>query len=117
MTPYVTAWLIAFVITVVVETPVYMVLIGGDRRRAAFIGFTASVITHPVLWFVVQPNVHWTPTAWFITECMITVVEAGWMGVWAVHDRQWRRLLAIAFAANVASILMGELLRPFVPYL
>ena len=125
MTPYsvewTIAWAIALVITLAAETPVYAWLLGRPRRRGVLVGVTASLITHPVLWFVVSPWLWvrhlWTTSTWIAVEVVITLVEGVWVTLWYRRTLRLRDAVVIAAAANLASIVVGEIIRPWVPYL
>ncbi len=125
MTPYsrewTIAWLMALAITLAAETPLYAWLLGRPRTRGAVVGATASLITHPVLWFVVTPWLWvrgaWTTGAWVGVEAVITLVEGLWVFAWYRRTLPARDAIIIAAAANLASIVVGEIIRPFVPYL
>lgn len=125
MTPYsvewTIAWAIALAITLAAETPVYAWLLGRPRRRGVLVGVTASLITHPVLWFVVSPWLWvrhlWTTSTWIAVEVVITLVEGVWVTLWYRRSLRLRDAVVIAAAANLASIVVGEIIRPWVPYL
>lgn len=125
MTPYsvewTIAWAIALVITLAAETPVYAWLLGRPRRRGVLVGVTASLITHPVLWFVVSPWLWvrhlWTTSTWIAVEVVITLIEGVWVTLWYRRTLRLRDAVVIAAAANLASIVVGEIIRPWVPYL
>lgn len=125
MTPYsvewTIAWAMALAITLAAETPVYAWLLDRPRRRGVLVGMTASLITHPVLWFVVSPWLWvrhlWTTSTWIAVEIVITLVEGVWVALWYRRTLRLRDAVVIAAAANLASIVVGEIIRPFVPYL
>ena len=57
---YLRLWLQAFVFTQVVEVPIWMAGLSGSWRRRFAIGFGASALTHPLVWYVIpslmEPN-------------------------------------------------------------
>ena len=75
MTAYVGAWVRAFVFTRIIEVPIYMQGVPGPRWKAALIGFGASALTHPVVWFGFP---RWGHPCWrmvFVAEVFAVVVE------------------------------------------
>ncbi len=95
-------WLIAFVLTQVVEMGVYANVPGAARplRERLAIAFGASGITHPIVWFVIAPlygPLHldwWTVVA--IAEVFAFVVEGIWLALFG------HRVL-VAFAASLVA--------------
>ncbi len=117
MTDYTQAWAIAFVLTLLLEAPVYTFAIEKPRARAFLIGASASCITHPLLWFVVTPIVPWGSAGmWAAVEVGVTMCEAAWLWLWGVRDRRVGAVVAIALAANATSAVLGEGLRRIFPY-
>jgi hypothetical protein len=57
---YLRLWFQAFVFTQVVEVPIWMAGLSGSRLRRFAIGFGASALTHPLVWYVIpglmEPN-------------------------------------------------------------
>src|SRR5262249_7561235 len=78
------AWLSAFAFTQAVEVPIYIFGLGIDgaedatvARRAA-IGFGASALTHPIVWFVIPGLLPWA-SYWSmvaVAETFAVLVEA-----------------------------------------
>jgi hypothetical protein len=97
-----TAWLVAFLFTQVVEVPVWMRAF--DRRP--WLAFMASALTHPVVWFVL-PRFGMPYPAYLIVAVAYAV---GLEEVWA-----WRfgvrRPLVWSLVANGASFGLGLLFR------
>lgn len=111
-TAYVLAWLRAFAVTQLVEIPVYTRTTRASRAQA----FGASLLTHPVLWFVIFPNLHagyWTKLA--AGELFAWLAEAGYLRALGATP-SWRRALACSLAANAASVAVGMLLRALTGY-
>lgn len=107
---FVQGWLRAFIFTQLVEVPIYLAL-GKTRFVKAF---SLSLITHPVLWFVFWVHVHlpYEPKI-AVGEILVVAIEA--LVLWA-YERQrltWQRALVVAFVANLASSVLGELCRYF----
>lgn len=115
-----TAWLIAFLITLAFETPVYAWMLDGearDWRGPLLVSLGLNVMTHPMFsWRVLttQPS----EAAIFAMECAIFVVEGLALAVIRRRNpkcraRGARLLLAsvgIAFVANATSYGLGRLL-------
>jgi hypothetical protein len=111
-------WASAFVLTLVIEVPVWSVLLGRSgvpARRAVATAVLVNAVSHPVLWFVVRPGLAavlpgdagaWAALA--LGEVLVVVVEAvlaGWCTSLPVRPR-----VAIAVAANAASLGVGLVL-------
>lgn len=118
-------WLQAFLLTQLIECPIYVHAQAGSARRLGpklGIAFVASAITHPVLWAVVQPGVgermgdllrfagsdlaynttlvYWSAVA--VAEAFAIVVEAIYL--WSVGVRRYWMWSA---TANLASAAIG----------
>lgn len=96
------AWFLAFVVTQVVEVPIWMRAFGGRP----WIAFAASALTHPIVWFVL-PQLglsHWIYVG--VAEGYAVIVEAVWAGRFGV-----KRPLAWSVLANGLSFGIGMLLR------
>jgi hypothetical protein len=117
VTPYVRAWLDAFLFTQVVEIPIWVCALRRDRTitpqgrwpiwLCAVAGFGASCITHPVVWFVIPAHAPGGYTAMVVqAEAFAVGVEALYMGLLGL-----RRPLAWSLLANGASALLGLLSR------
>lgn len=120
-------WLIAFAFTQLVEVPVYVRALERQRvarslPATAAIAFGASLLTHPVVWFVIPS--WWTrlylsvidrapqmtlssPMARYVA--MAVVAETFAVLVEAAYFRAWelRRALAWSLAANALSLTLG----------
>lgn len=114
------AWLSAFLLTQLVEVPIYTVALArcGGRRpvllsdpvftpRRVALAFGASLITHPVVFFVF-PRV-WGGGWWHqvaAAEAFAVAFEAAYLTVLGVRRSVWW-----ALAANAASLGVGQLTR------
>jgi hypothetical protein len=102
-------WLTAFLITQVVEVPIYLLALA---RRPAWqrplLGFGASTLTHPLVWVLTYRLAtlvgFWPAVA--CTEALAVVVEATYLRVLGVRDA-----LLWALGANAASFGIGLLLQ------
>ena len=109
-------WLRAFILTQLVELPIYAWALGrpGAPCRAlwlrALAAFGASASTHPLVWMTtgrLASVLGFWPAA--------AIIELGVVGVEALYFRLWRlqRALLWALAANAASfgagLILGEL--------
>jgi len=101
---YFLAWFRAFLFTQMVETPIYSV----GLRIGILPALGASAITHPILWFVLFPQLH-LPYVWLVVigESFAVAVEAAYFGL--LFRR--RRALLWSLAANAASFSTGLLSR------
>lgn len=103
-------WLSAFALTQAVEVPIYVrALRQGPQPSierlslALALGFAASAITHPIVWFVwpvLLPG-DWLTMA-IVAELFAITTEAAWLRAFGLP-----RALAWAGLANAASVLIG----------
>lgn len=109
-------WLPAFLLTLVVEVPLVVLLLGRGTRgrgRLAALAVFANLATHPAVWFVFTQlflvgTVEYTVAA----EAWAVGVEAVFYAV-AVEGVSLRRASAVSLAANAASFLAGRLIGAF----
>jgi hypothetical protein len=98
------AWLLAFLFTQAVEVPVYVVALRGKRPwvRVA-VAFTASALTHPVVWLFVSAvgRARYVPAV-VAAELFAVSTEALWIQAFGV-----RRALLWSALANVLSLGLG----------
>lgn len=105
---YVEAWARAFVLTQLVEVPVYL----GLARVGVWRALSLSAVTHPCVWFVFPPlalhlGIAWDPML-YAAELFAWLVEAALLRGYGVR---WPRALVAALAANATSVAVGELTR------
>jgi hypothetical protein len=102
-------------LTLLVEVPVVVisaVLLGAPVRRAAVLAVVASLLTHPVLWFVVAPVLDDWLGLWglALAEAGVVAVEA------AIYHRGLRPTISageafcLSLLANALSFGVGVLL-------
>ncbi len=105
---YAESWLLALLITQLVEVPIYIVL----ARIGVWRALSLSLITHPVVWFAIAPL---ATSAGMTMVTMLVVAELfAWLAEAALlrhFDVSWRRAISISLAANAASVAAGELCR------
>jgi hypothetical protein len=111
------AWLLAFAFTQLIEVPIYTraLLERLPEREPVFqrwpaalaVAFGASALTHPIVWFVMPELI---PGSWLtmviVAELFAIAAEAVWMRAFGL-----RFSLAWAAFANAASLTIGLLLR------
>ena len=124
---YQALWFLAFVITQTVETPLYTWALGRLGRRPRWrvgsaaatgplpwparvaLGFLASLLTHPVVWFVwprlISPVEHY-PQFVLAAECFAVLTEAALLWLCGL-----RWALPVSLATNLASVGVGLLSR------
>jgi hypothetical protein len=118
-------WIAAFVLTCVIEVPVYLVmfelfgLVGrtSDERipvlgwgRAVFLALVLNAVTHPVFWaFALQIE---SAAGLVLGELMVTLAEG--LIVWAVVHRRPLACLTCALVANAASAVLGTAISAYV---
>lgn len=105
---FVLRWLTAFFFTQLVEMGIYVRAFPIERplRERLAIAFSASAITHPLVWFVIPDvtgslGISWWPTVG-IAETFAVVAEAALLACFGV-----RAPLLWALAANGTSFLIG----------
>ncbi len=102
------AWLRAFALTQVMEMPVYaLAQRGRPWPRRLVVGFLASAITHPFVWFLFPALMpgreqYWTMVV--LAETFALFAEAAWMSTNGVRYALWWSL-----AANATSFGTGVL--------
>ena len=108
-------WLRAFVLTQLVELGVGTLMLLGEeasvlRRTGAL--FTASLLTHPVLWFIAPFLFESYDTYVVVSEVTITLVES--VVLWRLVPTRtfWQALLTSA-VMNGSSIVAGIIAEPF----
>lgn len=107
---YIAAWARAFVLTQVVEAPIY--------RRVApvpvWAALAPSAITHPFVWFVF-PRLQEHGASYLqmalAAEAFAWVVEAVFLALAARVP--WRRAFLVSLLANASSVAVGLFLRQF----
>lgn len=100
-------WLGAFVLTQVIEVPIYCWMAARlTRTRRAVYAFGASAITHPIIWFCLPWQTGPYVPLVMVAEAFAVVVEALW-------GRLWRAPLfwKAALLANAASFGTGMAVR------
>lgn len=98
-------WLPAFVLTFAIEVPLALVVLGA-RPRVAAAAVAATAITHPLLWFVLVPELPGRFAARAIAgEAIVVAIEAV-VYMAALRLRPAHALAASAFL-NGASYLVG----------
>jgi len=104
------AWLIAFLVTVAVETPIVVALTRGHilgPTRRALIAVFAQLVTHPLVWFVFPRLVGLTGrSSLALSELWAWLAEAAFYVV-VLPGLSPSRALGVSAIANGASILVG----------
>ncbi len=104
-------WLLAFVLTLAVELPLYaLALRRKGWRYALLVGLGLNVLTHPLAWFFITSRGGFMPV-----EIAVWLVEG--LGVFTAARTRWSKdradlvqALATSLAANAASAGLGLLL-------
>ncbi len=101
------SWAEAFAVTQLCEVPIYaLALRPRPVTRRLLIGFGASALTHPVVWFVFPVLVHgyWLMVA--CAEAFAVLAEAAYLDRFRVpHPLAWSLL------ANATSVAVGLTMR------
>jgi hypothetical protein len=112
VTFWVTAWLRAFGLTLLVELPIAVALLArveprALRRAAAVVA--ANLATHPLVWFLFPALTLARSARFGLSELWALLAEAIiYVIVWPAL--RFRRALLISLAANGASVLAGLVL-------
>ena len=99
-------WVSAFLITQIIETPIYAHAI-GKRRGCWAMAFAASALSHPLI-FIIVPEL-FDGTWWryvVLAEGIAILMETIWLR-WLGIDRP----LKWALLANISSLSLGLLSR------
>ena len=113
------AWLIAFLVTVGVEVPVCLwlfrradVLVGWSQMKAIMICVGASLVTHPFVWFSFPAwgrHFDWSYVEMCLwAETYAVAIEASYYAWWGLK-RTW----LVSLVANASSVAVGLTLRFF----
>ena len=111
MTDFARQWAVAFVLTQVVEIPVYLAF---ARRlplgRRWLYAASTSAVTHPLLWFALPWHAAVTPQ---VHAALVVAGELGVVAAEASIGRAFRapRPLLAAAVANTTSVLVGLLVQ------
>jgi hypothetical protein len=102
-------WAVAFFFTQLFELPIYW-----RASRSLKVGFLASAITHPVVWFVfpllMRVGVGYWPMV-ALAECFAVGVETGWLAFNGV-----KRPFLWSLTANAVSVSGGFIMRELVGF-
>jgi hypothetical protein len=94
-------WLLAFLMTQVIEIPIYLLATRGQSwRRRLWIAAMASTITHPIVWSlasVIRPYLLYV----LVAEAFAVLVEALWLRHHGVRQAFWWSLTANATSVAV----------------
>ena len=117
MASYVAAWLTAFVFTQAFEVPIYRFALPCSALAA----FVPTLLTHPIVWFVIFPRLHasyltklWIAEVFAVLAealvCLVLLRRSGGRGE-TTMGRGLRRVSAraviVATCANVTSLSLG----------
>jgi hypothetical protein len=98
-------WAKAFLVTEIVEAPIYRIAIPARWRYA----LGASAVTHPFVWFAFpELDLDWTVIA-ILSETFAVVVEA--IFFWKLVRVRLARALLVSILANGSSVAVGLFLR------
>ena len=106
----VSGWFAAFVLTLVVETPIVFLVLrrqAPDPVRLVIVIIFANLATHPVVWYVIsQLLLVGTPSYTVVAELWATAAEA--VIYWAaIRGLTAPRAIAAAVVANASSFVIG----------
>ncbi|MFO0678929.1 MAG: hypothetical protein U0169_20545 [Polyangiaceae bacterium] len=104
-----TAWLLAFAFTQIVEIPIYV----RTLRVAPLVAFGASALTHPIVWFVLPRVRHSMGLSYdaylVIAETFAVVAE----GVYFHALTKKKSSYGWSLVANATSVVLGLASRHF----
>jgi hypothetical protein len=106
----VSGWFAAFCLSLVVEVPIYLALLGTPWPRRVCAAFGTTLLTHPYVWFVLPNPLIPVLGYWgyvVVAEVLVVLVETG---VCVCLDSPPKRALLAAGLANAASYGVGVLL-------
>jgi hypothetical protein len=109
-------WPLAFVLTIVLETPVYLLALRRTvgAGHAVLVALLLNAATHPLAWSLITDAREPFPAVFLLVEAGVLITEA--LGLWLLGRSRWSRgrlgvaeALAMAFAANGVSAGVGLL--------
>jgi hypothetical protein len=105
----------ALALTLVLEVPLVVLGLGSlgvDRRRSALLAVVATLVTHPLLWFVVAPAFDDAAGLAGIVaaEVLVVLAEGAVFAVGARPRVGYDAALCVAVLANGVSFVVGLLL-------
>lgn len=101
------SWPVAFALTQAVELPFYTVGVAHrSLARRVLVGFGASALTHPWVWFVLPPYLtpalgYWGYVA--VVELLVVAAEAAYLTGMGFDARRALVRCALANAASAAA--------------
>jgi len=105
VSPEISAWALAFGLTVLIEAPIVVAILRGPViwPRALLIALGAQLITHPALWFIAPRfDPYWLWVG--VMECAVTAVEAVlYAGLLRTTTQEWGKILPRAILASIAA--------------
>lgn len=93
---------LAMLLTLAFEVPVALWILRGQRQGVWSAALAASLLSHPILWFVLQPNMD---ILW--AEFLVFVFETG-VYFTLVRPITLPRALATSLLANLFSYIVGS---------
>ena len=106
-------YVVALLLTLAIEIPIVTVGLARWYRvpapRGATIAAGASLLTHPIVWFILPGLVTGSLTYLLVAEGFAWLVEAGVF--WLATRRDPVGLLLLSLVVNLASFTVGGLLR------
>ena len=93
---------LAMLLTLAFEVPVALWLLRGERQGVWSAALAASLLSHPILWFALQPNMD---ILW--AEFLVFVFETG-VYFTLVRPITLPRALATSLLANLFSYIVGS---------
>ena len=101
-------WLKLFILAQLIELPIYYKLIEAHNVKKLLLGFGASAITHPLLWFMMP----WDSAPFLlllvIGEAAVFIVEGIFLKSFGIKNPFY-----ISTLANSASMITGVLIDYF----
>jgi hypothetical protein len=107
---YFAAWVRSFAFTQIVEVPIYLRGVPGNRWRAGAIAFGASALTHPIVWYVF-PRLHFASYLRMAVAAEAFAFLAEAVYLWCFGVRGPARALGWSTLANGASLGLSLLSR------
>jgi hypothetical protein len=101
-------WLRSFLLTLVLEVPVFVLLARGiaPPLRAALAAAAGSCVTHPLLWFA-WPLVVSDYTRYIVSGELLAALAESVVFCALARPVPWSRALAASFIANASSYGVG----------
>jgi hypothetical protein len=93
-----------FILTILIELPIVLLLLKGDKKELLLVGFLLNLFTWPIL------NVLYATTSFNLNVMEIMVALTEGLGYWLFFKQAYWKCTAVSILANGLSYGIGLLL-------